>query len=310
MFEKKDMIKALKSAKKIIPICIPSYNRWNLNESTTISKIIDKCDQTIKDNTYIFVRREQLAQYKQTYPTYNIVPMDNIKGIADTRNFMCDYAYGYLKQKYYIDMDDDMTSLNFIYYDEEENKTKVSSQKETNYSQVLKLLCELTYIAFNKTKAIYGSVRKRRFANRYENSQIALITNKGITPRGLTINNAEIFKQKNYKRDEIFNLTGDDIGFVAQLSQNKEDFFYISCLAIDFQDETKNSVIRNDDNRRALAKYELQCLLKYPMGKHYLKITHKYEDGFYKFSDIDYTKYRKLYNKKSISIPLEVIYDN
>ena len=65
-----------------------------------------------------------------------------------------------------------------------------------------------------------------------------------------------------------------------------------------------NSVIRNDDNRRRLASQEYELLKKYPM-RNYLKITQTFEDGSYKFCDIDYGKYREICKRPKAEITIE-----
>lgn len=71
-----------------------------------------------------------------------------------------------------------------------------------------------------------------------------------------------------------------------------------------FVDDAVNSVIRNDGNRRRLAAQEYALLKRYPM-RDYLKITQTFEDGSYKFSDIDYGMYRKICGRPKRSVTIE-----
>lgn len=43
----------------IFPICIPSYKRWDRKANTTLSKIIENCDEEIQRNTYVFSARSR-----------------------------------------------------------------------------------------------------------------------------------------------------------------------------------------------------------------------------------------------------------
>ena len=82
------------------------------------------------------------------------------------------------------------------------------------------------------------------------------------------------------------------------------DMFQIPCLAYAFVDDAVNSVIRNDGNRRRLAAQEYALLRRYPM-RGYLKITQTFEDGSYKFSDIDYGMYRKICGRPKREVTIE-----
>ena len=298
---------ALLNAKEIFPICIPSYKRWDINENKTLSKIIINCDDEIKENTYVFVRETQYEKYRENFNNLgiNIVKLPQVDGLSDTRQYICDYVTDVLEKNYFIDMDDDLLDLKYVYKDID-NKIKLNTKQPEKYSQILRLMCEISKIAFEKSNCVLGSLHRVRFANNKDTYNIAYTTNKGATPRQCMIINAGLLKKNGIRRNSIFNKTGDDMGFVAEIAKNSGNMFNINCLAYAFVDDALNSVIRNDDNRKELASYEYECLKTYPI-KHYLRIPFKFEDGSYKFSDIDFTKYRKLYNKKSENVGLNII---
>ncbi len=302
-----DIERALLNAKEIFPICIPSYKRWKPNDNKTLSKIIANCDEAIRKNTYVFVRKEQYDLYFENFNNLgiNIIKLPNVEGLSDTRQYICDFVTDELNKDYLIDMDDDILDLKYVYKDEA-GKIKLNTKQPEKYSNILKLMCEISKIAFEKDSCILGNLHRVRFANNKETYDLAYTTNKGATPRQCMAINARLLKNKNIRRNHIFNPTGDDMGFVAEIAKNRGDMFNINCLAYAFVDDAVNSVIRNDNNRKQLANYEYNCLKKYPI-KYYLRIPFTFEDGSYKFSDIDFTKYRKLCNKNSISLKLKTI---
>lgn len=304
MFEKKDMFDLLERAKELWPICIPSYKRWDRKENTTMSKIIEECDEEIKRNTWLFVRAEQEQKYRENFPDTNVIVLPKVNGLASTRQAVEDYVYNVLKMPYFIDIDDDITSLKAVVLDE--GKPRLTRKNEVDTGCVIRLMCEIAKIAFEKDNCVLGKPHRVRFASSYENTQTAYVTNKGATPRSVTFINARRIREMGIKRNMMFDPTGDDVGFVAEIGKKRGNFFNIPCLAYSYVDDEINSVIRNDQNRRQLAEYEYDCLKKYPMGKYYLRIPFRYSDGAYKFSDIDFTKYRKCTGLKTQNIPIEL----
>jgi hypothetical protein len=298
---------ALQNAKELFPICIPSYKRWEKKENKTLTNIISNCDEQIRNNTYVFVRKEQAENYKENFIELgiNIVELPIVDGLSDTRQYMCDYVTDILNEDYFIDLDDDLIDLKFVYKDTD-GKVKLNTKQPEKYSKIIRLFCEISKVAFEKDNCLLGSLHRVRFANNKDTYNNAYTTNKGATPRQCMSINARLLKNKNIKRNAMFNPTGDDMGFVAEIAKNRGNMFNVNCLAYSFIDDAVNSVIRNDSNRKQLASYEYECLKQYPI-KHYLRIPFTYEDGSYKFSDIDFTKYRKIYNKKSIKLDLEVL---
>ena len=301
---------ALENAKDCFPICIPSYNRWDRNENKTITKIIEKLPEELQKNTYVFVRKQQKEKYDASFKTVNIIVLpDYITGCSLTRQYMYDYIFEQTKQPYCIDMDDDITDLKYIEY--RDGKASLSLKDETKYGQILTLGSEIARIAFEKDNCLLGNFHRVRFANSDYNATHCYTTNKGSTPRQMMFVNIKGLRERDIKRNAMFDnpeigTTGEDIGFVAEIAKKRGDMFNINCLAYAYVDDALNSVTRNDDNRRILAEYEYECLKKYPIIN-YLRIPFTYEDGAYKFSDIDFTKYRKLCNKKSVSLELSTL---
>lgn len=302
MIEREGMMRLLKGAREVFPICIPSWKRWDRKDNKTMAKLIEESDDEIKDKTILFVRRDQYELYKENYPNTRIVVLPPVNGLASTRQFVEDYMYEVMHQPYFIDIDDDITSLKAVFLDE--GKPRMSRAGEVSVGEVIRLSCEIAKMAFELDDCLLGKPHRTRFANTLENTQTAYVTNKGATPRSVTFINARGLRRKGIKRNMIFDPTGDDVGFVAEIAKAHGNMFNIPCLAYSFVDDEINSVIRNDNNRRQLAAYEYDCLKKYPM-RNYLRIPFKYEDGSYKYSDIDFTKYRKLTGAETHEVSLE-----
>lgn len=307
MFTVEKMDWLLKDANDICPVCIPSYKRHDRKQNKTIVKVIENCDKQIQENTYVFVRKEQAKEYKNSFPTVNIVVLPQVNGLAGTRQYICDFVTDELKKPYFMDIDDDITDLKTVTISEG-GKPCLSKAGEVDRGRIIRLGYEIAQIAFGLHGCYLGSFRRVRFANQYDNTQTAYVTNKGATPRQVMFVNAQALKENGIRRNLMFDPTGDDVGFVAEIAKKKGSFFNIPCLAYSFVDDAVNSVIRNDGNRKQLAHYEERCLLKYPM-KDYLRVPFKFEDGSYKFSDIDFTKYRKITGLNSEMMPLEAVYD-
>lgn len=297
--------KALDNAKEIFPICIPSWKRYNPKDNPTLSKLIGKCDSDIKENTYLFVRSDQEKQYRDSFEFLgiNIVVLPPVNGLSTTRQYICDYVLNVLHKPFCADWDDDLTALKYV-YKAEDGKIKNSPVADTDVNKIIRLSCEISKTAFEQSNCLLGSVRRAHFSNDPKNYDMAYFTNKGATPRSATFINCLGLAQRGIRRNKAFDPTGDDVGFVAEIAKCGGDFFNIPCLTISFVDDEVNSVIRNDENRRELAAYEYSEIKKYPMGRSYLRIPFRYPDGFYKYSDIDFEKYRKLYNKKTERISL------
>lgn len=302
MIEINDMFAILKNAKEVFPICIPSYKRWKRKDNKTMAKIIEESDEEIQNNTWLFVRKEQYKYYAEEYPDTHIVVLPEVGGLASTRQYIEDYVYNVMKQPYFIDIDDDITTMNAVVLDN--GKPRMTHKNEVTMGSLIRLSCEIAKMAFEKDACVLGKPHRARFANRVEATQTAYVTNKGGTPRSVTFVNAYMTHRLGIRRNMIFDPTGDDVGFVAEIGKKKGNMFNIPCLAYNFVDDEINSVIRNDQNRRALAEYEYDCLKQYPMID-YLRIPFRYEDGGYKYSDIDFTKYRKITGLKSRAVSLK-----
>ena len=307
MFEKEDMFQLLKSAKTLFPICIPSYKRWDRKDNKTMAKIIEQSDAEVQEKTILFVRQEQEKEYRENYPNTKIVTLPHVNGLASTRQFVEDYMFEVLHEPYFIDIDDDITSMKVVVLDN--GKPRMSYANEVKTGDVLRLSCEIAKMAFEKHQCVLGKPRRAHFANDIDNTQIAYITNKGATPRSVTYINAKEIRRRGIHRNMMFDPTGDDVGFVAEIGTKLGSMFNIPCISYSFVDDEINSVIRNDQNRRTLARYEYECLLKYPF-KDYMRIPFRYKDGLYKYSDIDFTKYRKITGLKSHTVTIEEFLKN
>lgn len=302
MIEKERIKKFLSIKWGVFPLCIPSYKRWDRKENKTLTSIIEKCDEGIQKNTYVFVRKEQEENYRKNFPTVNIITLPEVNGLAGTRQYIQDYVIKELRKPYFIDMDDDITQLKYVFHDIAGDH--LSKADETDFSEILRFGCAISRMAFEKDRCVLGNFHRVRFASNYPASQTAYVVNKGSTPRQVTFVNAKEISLRGIRRNLEFDETGDDVGFVAEICKKQGDMFQIPCLAYAFVDDAVNSVIRNDSNRRRLAEQEYSILKKYPM-RDYLKITQTFSDGSYKFSDIDYKKYRELNGRPQKTVTLE-----
>ena len=291
-------------AKEVFPICIPSYNRWDKKENKTLSNLIANCDEEIQRNTYVFVRAEQEEAYRESFGGIcNIVVLPKVNGLSSTRQYICDYVADTLNKPYCIDMDDDIVSLGVV----ELSDGKIKSVKEDT-AQIFRLGCEIAKRAFEKDKTmVLGAMRRIRFCNNEENVKYAFVSNKGPTPRQVTFCAVQRMAKVKIRRNPTFDVNGDDIGLVAECSKAYGSFFSICCLTYNFVDDSVNSVIRNKSNIRQKTAHTYNELKKYPLIN-YLRIPFTFEDGAYKFGDIDFTKYKKYTGKKSLKYPMEELW--
>jgi len=306
MVVKSQVAEMLERADKLFPICIPSYKRWDRKENKTLTRLIEKCDKAVQDNTYVFVREEQYGLYRESFPSVNIVKLPQVNGLASTRQYIVDFVLGELGQPYFMDMDDDIMNLKVVTTDTD-GKPKLSLLGEFDTAKVIRLGCLISELAFSDFGCLLGSFRRVRFANHKEFAQTAIMINKGATPRQVMFINAEGLRKAGIRRNMMFDPTGDDVGFVAEIAKVRGNMFNIPFLAYAFIDDAVNSVIRNDDNRRQLAQYEERCIKQYPM-RNYMRVPFTFEDGSYKFCDIDFTKYRKVTGAKGKNVPLDYVY--
>lgn len=90
-----------------INICIPSYKRSN------DVKTLDSIPLTHKDNTYLYVRKEEFDEYSSHYGhRCNVIPLTNVTNIGETRQKIIEHQYG---NRIYV-LDDDI-SIHKAYID-------------------------------------------------------------------------------------------------------------------------------------------------------------------------------------------------
>lgn len=283
-----------------LPILIPSYNRWKREDSVTLSKLLASCSERVRKNVYVFVRPEQEQLYKDSYRDlgYNIVALPEINGvrIAYTRQCLLNFAH-YNGMTRIMSMDDDLTHLYYI-YEKADGYAHHNTVDENWWEGVVHLGCKIALQCFEEnSNAVLGGFRKRRFCQNIDNARVKYWVNGGQTPRAVTFFAVDRMFNNGIYYNMAFDPTGDDIGICAEILKAGKELFSIPSLAYWMTDETKNSVIRNDDNRKLLAQYEYNCLCEYPI-KDYLSVAHKYEDGQYAFGDISWQKYHKINNTK------------
>lgn len=273
-----------------IPICCPSYKRWSRRENKTMTIIDECCSDDMRERTYLFVRREQYDRYAENFPRLKIIKLPDVGGLSTTRQFIADYTIDVLKAPYNIDIDDDITNVGRIVIDggkAHDRGTRETFEKSLNFASCIAL------DAFEQADCIIGGLRRRHFSATLNNARTAYYVNSGPTPRHIVYQNVKMMRDRGIRRDKRFDPTGDDVGLVAVCAAKRQNFFHIPCVVYGYVKDEKNSVIRNDGNRRQLAEYEMRQLMSYPMGRYYMRVPFRFDDGGYKFSDIDFAKYRR-----------------
>lgn len=307
MIYKQDMKSFVDMCQLKYPILIPSYKRYNKQDNKTLC-MLEKMSEQSKKYVFVFVRQEQYELYKKEFPWANVVSLPSeISGLAQTREYMCWYSLKVLYSPIFIDMDDDIIRLDYIHTDNGKT-SKHTLINEENPETILATACKIADEVFSRyPKTVMGGLRRQRFCQGIDNSQTCAFINRGATPRQVMVINAQRAHILGIHRNIMFNPTGDDVGFCAEILQNGGELFNIPCLSYDFVDDAVNSVIRNDENRRNLASYEELCLMKYEFGQHYMKKTFTFKDGSYKFCDIDWRAYHKYKHSAYGALLLEAI---
>ena len=300
-FTKEQMLEQVGKRYPLYPICIPSYRRPSVEANVTLRRFRDTGSEALAEAVKVFVRPEELEAYRASFPMFEYVALPPVNGLASTRQAIADYMLKIGRPRY-IDMDDDITTLGVVYM--EKGKAVISRNNEVSIEGVLGLASKIADMAFDECKCVFGGAKMTIWANSEYNAQTAYTVNNGITPRQVTFMNAEELARRGIRRNMAFEKTGDDIGFVAEITKARAPMFTIPCVVYDFVPEQKNSVIRNDENRKPLAKYEYECLRRYPMGRYYLRINKRFEDGSYRFSNCDFVKYRKYTGEPKIDVTL------
>ena len=293
------MIKRVRDAKRVFPIFIPSFKRWEHKDSITLSKLFKDCSEELKNKVYVFVRQEQLSKYEQSYKGwgYNFVALPKMDGVklADTLQYMLDYAKEN-RMPHIMSLDDDITHLYFLY--REGVYTHHNKVEDMNIEGVVRLACDISYEIFKDNEnTVFGALRRRTFCQGPENSEVKYWINGGQTPRGVVFYDVKRAFAFGIKHNKIFNPTGTDMGIIAESLQAGADLFSIPSLAYWMVDEKINSVMRDNTNRKQLALYEYEQFQKYPL-KDYLKVNQRYDDGQYAFGDMDWVKFHKLYPER------------
>lgn len=307
--DRRNMIRELKntSVKDMPYILVPSYNRPDFMFA---KNILSKFSSDALSKVFIFVREEQYKEYKRENPKlqYELIPKGAVSGVGSTRNFLLEYAIDN-RLPVVMDMDDDVKYLQFIFNTMREDGSVVSNHSGVrdwgSHPEIPQLVLQLTGKISREVFKDYpdvalGNIRKQRFSNHKECGEIKFMIDKGPTPRQTKILNVKCCKKNNLWVPDDFNLHGDDIGFAAEVLQKGFHCFNIPCLCYDYVDEKENSVVRNpkdEESNRWLHELEYKALKKMEIAG-YLRETFKFEDGQYKFGDIDWQKYHKLHKSK------------
>lgn len=164
MITKQTMEYLLDTATGLGPICIPSYKRWNVNDNKTL-QLIKQCDSDIQQSTFVFVRQDQYENYKTNFDFVNIVALPaEIKGLAGTREYICWYVVNVLKQDIFMDVDDDIKYITWMYLNDQGTSTLHSTSQNHRVSESIRLGFNLAHFIFSKEKkTVLGSFRRQRF---------------------------------------------------------------------------------------------------------------------------------------------------
>lgn len=297
------------TAKNMPEVFIPSYNRPDFFSG---AHLLPQFNSDGLEHIHIVVRQEQYKAYHRENPKLDfiVIPKGKVTGVGSTRQFILDFAIEN-RIPCIMDMDDDIKYLQYLYT----GKTKSGDlcSKHSNISDwdkdplipqyVLQLTGKIAREVFREyPEVLLGNIRKQRFSNHPELSDIKYQINKGPTPRQTKILNVKGIKKVGIRMPDAFNLHGDDIGFAAEVLQQGYSCFNIPCLCYDYVDDQVASVVRdphNPDKNRHLHRMEYDGLMQMEI-KHYLRETFKFPDGQYKFGDINWQKYHKLHGTKPI----------
>lgn len=304
------MIKQLKatSTDDLFPIFIPSYLR---PEFVTGKRLLSLFDDEALKKVHVIVRKEQAKQYRKHNPKIQVLVIPdeyNVNGLASTRQFIFDYCVEH-RIPYYIDMDDDIKYLQFLWSATSANGNPTSRhstvkdwEKHPDIPQmVLQLACKISRDCFTaNSNVVFGNIRRQRMSQGEQNSTLKYMVNSGPTPRQVTFVNTRRLYKAHINRDiKRFERHGDDIGYCAVILKAGYSLFNIPCLCYDYIDEKCDSVVRTPENEKELHAYEYSMLQKYPI-RDYLRTTFRDENGDYMWGDVDFVKLNKLRGTKPI----------
>lgn len=292
-------------------IFIPSYNRPDFEIAKRILPMFSK---SALEKVYIVVRKEQFREYARVNKRlqYLCIPPGGVSGVGSTRQWLLDYAIE-KRMPVIMDIDDDIKYLQFLYNVHNKRGEVVSAHTGVKDwaddsripQKVLQLTGRISRRLFKlHPEVVLGNIRKQRFSNHAACAQTMYQINKGPTPRQTKIINVRAAHKNNLRMPEEFNLHGDDIGYAAHVLEQGFSCFNIPCLCYDYVDDAVNSVVRDPSQpeskaNRRLHKLEYDALQQMDI-KNYLRETFKFDDGQYKFGDINWQQYHKLEGTKPI----------
>lgn len=93
------------SYEEIFPICIPSYNR---PDATLLKKLKNKGLKV-----YLFIRKEQLKLYKKYKEVYNIITLEDVHDIGETRAAIVDWCIKNKISNIFL-FDDDIYNIDYM----------------------------------------------------------------------------------------------------------------------------------------------------------------------------------------------------
>lgn len=301
----------METTEKDLPhIFIPSYKRPDFDFG---KKVLPNFSKKAQQKVFVFVREKQIDRYYKHNKSlqYVVIPKGEVSGVGSTRQWLLDYA---IKNRIPVmmDMDDDIIRFHYQFSDYTKSGKLTGRHRgelmngENSYQLILQLAGRISREIFKKyPEVIVGNLRKQRFCHHHRYVLTKYQINKGPTPRQTKIINVKAVYKNDIVVPEAFNLHGDDIGFAAEVLQRGFSCFNIPCLTYDYVDDATNSVVRDIRNpeseaNRRLHKLEYDALQQMEI-KHYLRESFKFDDGQYKFGDIDWQKYHKFHGTEPIT---------
>ena len=310
----KDMFRLLQetSVDEMPYIFVPSYKRPEFAFGQTV--LCNFSSEALK-KVFIFVREKQYKLYKKYNPglQFEVIPDGAVTNIGTTRNYLLQFAIDSRIPRI-IDIDDDITHIHYIYNKKNARGEVISKHScyarwEKEYPETPQLCLQLAgriakEVFHDHPEVVLGNIRKQRFSNHRACGETKYQINKGPTPRQVNIINVKQCYKNGIWIPEDFCRHGSDIGFNANVLQMGFSCFNIPCLCYDYISEKVDSVVRDPNDEEAnrwLHKMTYDNLQKWEI-KDYLRETIKYEDGLFKYGDVDWRRYHKLHGTEPIVV--------
>lgn len=318
---RQEMFDRLNTASKDhrLPVWVISYNR--LDAPT----LVRMKDWERLDDVFVVVRETQVADYEKAFPylQFEGMPDDQIGSCGAARWGAYDRAREYGHQRV-IMLDDDLLQFRPLYQHhfvrgvnagqpcsrvfDKDDIAELGGVSLTEEATVTLMGQTASRVFDDESNAVIGTAIKRLRAFDNKNHQTRYILNGGVTPRQWTAWDVNRLAQHNVRLNiERFGIVGEDVGFMAELLQAGLDAFTMPSFAYDYwnQNEGQNrdvegdtkSLIRTPGVAALLSEHEHRGLMKYDMGKHYLKVCPRGGDE-YEWGEVDWRALEKYSGEK------------